>query len=298
MRAHKLLTYDNYPLSIHIFDIENPKAIVQIVHGMEEHQERYENFAHFLNQNGYCVLTTDLRGHGNTAKTLGHFDNKKGYDKLVNDQIKIRELIETLYPDCPVFLFSHSMGTIISRVLLQSQSKKYNKVVFSGYPNYRAGAYFGLLCSSIIKMIKGPTYKSKLLQNLSVGVFNKAITNPSTDVDWICHNTDTVKSYIDDPFCGIGFTCSAFNDLYHLVIMMHQPMEYKNVNENISLLMLRGLDDPCTGGSKGARDSYKILSKAGFKNITNIDYPNMRHEILNELNSDIVYNDILEFFKA
>lgn len=298
MKTYEIVTKDNYTLSIHTFDIDNPKAVIQIVHGMEEHQERYENFALFLNQNGYCVVSSDMRGHGKTAKNLGHFKDKKGYLELITDQIKVRELIAKKYPNVPVFLFAHSMGTIITRVLLQSHSKDYKKIVLSGYPNYRLESYLGIFCSSIIKSLKGPTYKSKFLQKSSVGVFNKAIKTPSTNVDWICYNLDTIQSYIDDPYCGIGFTCSAFNDLYHLVILMHQTKRYQHVNENMPLLMLRGLDDPCTGGTKGARDSYRVLLNAGFKNITRIDYPNMRHEILNETNSQTVYADILEFYNA
>lgn len=189
------------------------------------------------------------------------------------------------------------MGTIITRVLLEDYSCHYNKVVLSGYPNYQNGAYAGILVSNIIKLFKGPKYKSSFLSNLSIGQFNKAITNPKTDVDWVCKNEEVVKNYIDDSYCGIGFTCAAFKDLYKLVISMHKPHNYHNVNDKLEILMLRGIEDPCTGGSIGAEDSRKILTKAGLKNIKHIDYPKMRHEILNEDNKNQVYNDTLEFFQ-
>lgn len=296
MKKYKITSEDNYILSIHTFDIENPKAVIQIIHGMEEHQERYEKFAEFLNRNGYSVVSSDMRGHGYSAPELGFFKEKKGYKALISDQIKIREFIAKKYPDTPVYLFAHSMGTIITRVLLQTHSKYYEKVILSGYPNFQAASYTGLLCSIIIRNIKGPKYKSRFLQNLTVGVFNRDVKNPRTDVDWICHNRDTVNSYIDDPYCGIGFTCSAFEDLYHLVIKMHRPGKYKNIHENMPILMLRGLDDPCVGKDKGAEDSYSVLSRAGFKDISRINYKNMRHEILNEADYQKVYKDVAEFF--
>ena len=76
MKKMTLKALDGYPLSVHIFHIENPKAIVQIIHGMEEHQERYEPFVKFLNTQGYSVVTSDMRGHGSTAEDLGFFKEK------------------------------------------------------------------------------------------------------------------------------------------------------------------------------------------------------------------------------
>lgn len=287
---------DQYKLELHIFRVENAKAIIQIIHGMEEHQGRYENFIKYLNENGFTVVSSDIRGHGKNAKNLGYFKEKNGYIELIEDQKIITDYIKDKFKNLPIYIFAHSMGTIITRVLLQENSQNYKKVILSGYPNYQSGAYLGIIISNIVKFFYGAKYKSKLINSLSIGSFNKKINNPKTDIDWICHNEETVKSYIDDPYCGIGFTCSAFNDLFHLVIIMHNPKLYHNVNEDMQLLLLRGLDDPCVGGSHGAKTSSKILFNAGFRKIKNIDYPNMRHEILAEKDNKKVYNDVINFY--
>lgn len=287
---------DGYQLDVHIFKVENAKAVIQIIHGMEEHQERYENFIKTLNDNGFIVVSSDLRGHGMNCEDLGYFKDKKGYKELIFDQKTITQYIKENFKNLDIYIFAHSFGTIITRVLLQSDSKEYQKVVLSGYPNYQVGAHFGIIISNVIQMIHGAKYKSKLLSSLSIDPFNKCIKNPKTDFDWVCANEETVQQYIDDPYCGIGFTCSAFNDLYHLVIRMHKAKLYKEVNKNISILLLRGDKDPCTGFDKGAKDSYEILKKAGFKDIQYITYPNMRHEILAEKDNDIVYKNTLDFF--
>lgn len=297
MEKITISSIDGYKLSVHTFEINKPKAIIQIVHGMEEHQERYEKLAKILNKKGFSVVSSDMRGHGESAENLGFFSKKDGFKLLVEDQKTITNFIKEKYPNTNIYLFAHSMGTIITRVLLQSCSKEYSKVILSGYPNYQSGAHVGILVSSIIKAFRGAKYKSKFLQNLSVGAFNKAIKNPKTDVDWVCKNEETVQSYINDPLCGFGFTCSAFNDLYHLVILMHKPKKYKNVNADMPILMIRGLDDPCTGGEKGSEDSFMVLKKAGFKNIQRIDYPDMRHEIINEKENQKVFDDIVKFYK-
>lgn len=287
---------DGYELNIHIFKAKSPKAVVQIIHGMEEHQERYERFAEFLTESGYNVVSSNMRGHGQDAKDLGYFKDKYGYKYLVSDQVKITKFINSTFDNLPVYIFAHSMGTIITRVLLQKYSKLYAKVVLSGYPCYQSGAKFGVLITNIIKTFKGPKYKSKFVENLSVGAFNKQISNPRTNLDWLSTNESNVDNYIADPLCGIGFTVSAFNDLFKLVTKMHSAKNYIDINYNMPLLMLRGLNDPCTGGEKGSNISRQTLQKAGFKNILHIDYTGMRHEILNETDYTKVQNDILKFF--
>lgn len=288
---------DGYKLDVHIFEVKEAKAVVQIIHGMEEHQERYETFIKFLNQNGLTVVSSDMRGHGKNAKDLGFFKENKGYVELIEDQKTITEFIKKRFQNLPVYIFAHSMGTIITRVLLQENSQNYSKIVLSGYPNYQIGAYFGILLTNIIKAFRGAKYKSKLVESLSVGSFNKKIKNAKTKSDWVCHNEETIKEYAKDPYCGIGFTCSAYNDLFHLVIMMHNYKRYNNVNKELELLLLRGMDDICVGGDTGAKDSRDVLLKAGFSKMKFIDYPNMRHEILAEKDNQKVYKDIIEFYE-
>ncbi len=285
----------NYKLNIHIFEVENPKAIVQLIHGMEEHQERYEPFVSFLNENGYTVVTSNMRGHGDDAPTLGYFAPKNGYKYLVDDQVEINSYIKKNYPNSNIYLFAHSMGTIIARNLLMEHSSSFNKVCLSGFPNPSFGAYAGIPIAKLISLFKGKNKYSKFVANLATGRFNKAIKNPRTSVDWICCNNDVVDAYIKDPYCGHGFKVGAYMDLFYLVVRMRHINNYKNV-KSMPILALRGDQDPCTGYDKGAKKSLSILDKAGFKDIKEITYPNMRHEILNETNHNQVYQDILKFY--
>lgn len=297
MNRYHITSRDGYKLAVRSYDVDSPKAVVQVIHGMEEHQGRYEAFAQFLNGQGFCVVTSDMRGHGKEAETLGYFSEKKGYQQLIIDQICIRAFIGKQYPDMPVYLFAHSMGTIIARVLFQTQSKRYEKAVLSGYPNYQAGAVAGIAVSALLRTFRGAKYKSSFLEKNSVGVFNKAVENPATESDWVCSNPEAVAAYIDDAYCGSGFTCSAFNDLYHLMALMHKPHNYRHINEDLSFLLLRGGSDPCTGGDKGAEDSLEVLKKAGFSQFREIVYPGMRHEILNEIGKQKVYEDVACFYQ-
>lgn len=287
---------DGYKLCIHVFESENPKAIIQVAHGMEEKQNRYEELASYLCSEGYTVVTADMRGHGHHCEELGFFKDKKGDEYLVQDMLSIRNYIEEIYPNKSCYLFAHSMGTITTRVFLQQYSSKFSKVVLCGYPNYQAIASLGVGIANLVCLLKGNRSKSNLLKSLTTGSLNKSIKNPKTPIDWISYNEDNLKTYIDDPYCGFGFTSSAYRDLLVLMNKMGKVNKFKNVNEDLVILLTRGIDDPCVGYEKGKKDTFDRLTKAGFKNIKCLDYPNMRHEILNEKDYQKVYLDIKKFF--
>ena len=73
MTEYKIKTSDNQEVHVYEWipeDEQSVKAVLQIAHGMAEHGARYEDFAQFLNKNGYAVFANDHKGHGKTAGTL------------------------------------------------------------------------------------------------------------------------------------------------------------------------------------------------------------------------------------
>lgn len=300
MKKIILKAKDGYKLNLHIFETEEKdkaKGYIQIIHGMEEHQERYEDFIKVLNKAGYTVISSDIRGHGKGAPELGFFKEKDGYKYLLSDQKRITHYIMKRFKTSKVIIFAHSMGTIIARNLMQSQSWNYGKVILSGYPCSPgiAALSAGLVLTGIISKVKGVRYYSEFIEDISIGSFNKGIEDPQTGFDWLSANKDNIQAYINDPYCGHGFKVSAFNDLFHLSKNMAETWRYKNVNKELPVLAIRGKEDASTGLDKGSRASIKTLRSAGFKNIRQIVYQNMRHEILNEAEKEKVYRDVVEF---
>lgn len=288
---------DGYRLELHVFDTDRPAAVIQLVHGMQEHQECYEPFVRFLNENGFAVVSSDLRGHGRGAEQLGYFGSKKGYLRLIDDQRAVTRCIRERFSGLPIYIFAHSMGTIITRVLLQESSADYRKIVLSGYPCYQRGAAFGIMLTRLIRLFRGAEYVSDFVGKTFNNMFNKQIENPRTNVDWICGNDEIVDAYIKDPYCGFDFTVAAFSDLFHLNIQMNKPNRYHHVNQSAKILMIRGENDPCVGGEKGALHSRNVLKKAGFDSVRHIDYADMRHQVLDEKDNARVYADILDFYR-
>ena len=288
---------DGYELSLAIYEAKNPKAIIQFIHGMEEYKERYEAFAEYLCSKGFTCVTSDLRGHGKNAPILSHISNKRGDKLIIEDQKNIRRYIKRTYDkDIPLYLFGHSMGTIIARVLMQDNGIKYSKIALSGYVNPNPVAGMGKVLTKCVTCFKGPKGHSKFITGLAVGAFNKSIENPRTPLDWLSYNEENVDKYIADPLCGAEFTLGSYYALMALLAKMGKAKKYKSVNESTPILLISGKDDPCTGFDKGRESSKTLLEKVGYKNVEVQTLDNMRHEILNEKENQKVYEALLKFF--
>ena len=293
-----LPTEDNYLLSLSFFqsDLENAAGVVQIVHGMEEHKERYYDFALFLAENGLHVVVSDLRSHGEDARVLSHIADRRGDRLLIRDQQQIADWITGRFPGLPLMLFGHSMGSIISRVLLQTDSKRYSRAALSGYVSPNPASPVAVALGKTVRLAKGSRAHSKLLDSLALGPYGNSIPDRKTDLDWLSYNEENVRKYIADPLCGAEFTVGSYCALFTLLNRMQQFRMCRDVNAELPVLLISGKDDPCTGGEKGRGRSRSLMEKYGFRNISVITYDHMRHEILNESAHEKVYRDLLGFF--
>lgn len=296
MKQLTLSSIDNYRLCIRIYESSSPRAVIKIIHGMTERQERYEDFARFLAEHGFIAVTADLRGHGQYAPILSHIADRDGARLLVEDERVIRDWIKSEYPDLPMVLFGHSMGSIIARKMLQTDSMLYDKAILSGYVNPQPAGSFGVLLTKLIGMFRSMKGYSPLLTALAIGPFAAAIPNAQPhEMRWLSYNEDNVARFKADRFCGKEFTVGSYNALFHLVADIAKPNQYSNVKTDLPLLLICGEDDPCTGFAKGRAKSLSVLRQAGFTNIETETIPQMRHEILNETEHKKVYERILQF---
>ncbi len=296
MKTLTLQSTDNYTLHLKIFEHPSPRAVIKILHGMTERKERFEDFAEFLSKNGYNVVIADMRGHGQYAPILSHIADKDGAKLLIEDEIVIRNWIKSEYPNLPIILFGHSMGSIIVRKILQNDSRLYQKVIMSGYVNPQPAGTFGVFLTKIAGLLHGVRGRSPLLTAIAIGPFAAAIPDAKPhDLRWLSYNEENIARFAVDPFCGKEFTIGSYNALFHLVADIAKPNQYSNVKTDLPLLLICGEDDPCTGFAKGRAKSLSVLRKAGFINIETETIPNMRHEILNETEHQKVYDRILQF---
>lgn len=279
---------------------EDPKAVVFVVHGMQEHKERYDAFAKKMNENDIACILYDLPGHGMDCpdEDLGWFGAEHGWDNLVNSAVEITRLAHEKYPSVPVFFFGHSMGTMIGRTYLQNHDDLIDGMILSGAPNYQPAAVLGLACADIEAKKKGKKGHSKLLDQMATGTFNSGIKNPRTPLDWLSYNEDNVDTYIADKYCGFPFTIQGYHDLFEGMIRMHDINAFKMNNKDLPIWLFAGEDDPCRGKDKGFKDSADTLRKAGYQNVQTSLYPYMRHETLNEQHGDAVMQNVADWILA
>ncbi|HEY2422374.1 MAG TPA: alpha/beta hydrolase [Neobacillus sp.] len=274
-----------------------PKAIVQISHGMAEHIQRYDQFAKELAAHNIFVYGNDHRGHGTTGKmssSAGYFADEDGFEKVVKDMLHLTSIIENEYPDVPIILFGHSMGSFLSRRYIQLFGQKLAGVILSGTGGDPGvmGKIGRLIAAREMKK-KGSKTPSPLLNNLTFGSYNKGFRPNRTEFDWLSRDEKEVDKYIADPFCGGVFTSGFFNDLLGGLDTINKPLNISATPSDLPIYLISGSNDPVGNNTKGVLKTYQAYKQAGIKDVTHQFYDNARHELLNETNKEVVITDII-----
>lgn len=276
----------------------SPRAVVQIVHGMSEHVERYAPFAEFLVGRGFVVCANDHVGHGKTAgeRDLGHMPLANGADVLVEDVHALREKVCERYPHARHVMFGHSMGSFVTRVYLTRHADGLSAAILCGTGQQpRIQTVAGRVITRLIAQIRGERHVSRFVDSLGAGAYGRAIKDARTDVDWISSDPDVVDEYIADPLCGQPFTVGAYATLASLVADATDARLARRVPKDLPLLFVAGAEDPvgdCGRGVARAVDEYR---NAGVRLVEMGIYPGARHEILNEPCHEAVWHDVEEF---
>lgn len=291
--------------SLHCVDfcegVENPKIVLQICHGMQEHILRYEDFASFLGENGIKVFGMDNRGHGKTGEDmgiLGHISDENGYYKLPEDVNDLNIFLKEKYPNSKIVIFGHSMGSIIVRNFLNKYSKNVDGAIICGTVGlFKFIHSFGLFLARLMTRFLGNRKKLKFLNIMPFKNHNKKIENLKTDVDWICRDEKVLEEYIKDEYCGFPCTNSFFVDLLKMVKNLSLEENVQKVDKELPMFFISGSDDPVGEYENGVLESFNLYKKVGVNDLNIKLYPKMRHEILNELGKEEVYTDILNFLR-
>lgn len=274
-----------------------PRAIVQIIHGIAEYIDRYDEFMSFLADNGIIAVGTDHLGHGKSIESeeqTGFFAYDNGWDYVVRDEEVLRLAMHENYPELPIIVFGHSMGSFMARTLLIRYPDAFNAAIISGTGNQGAALVNGgLIMGNLVTGLKGAHHYSKFLNNLAFGSYNKIYDNPKTEYDWLSRDEANVQKYIDDPLCGFIPSCSLFRDMMTGVKFITNKKNLTAMNKNMPVYFMSGDMDPVGECGKGVQKAYNNFLEAGMKDVSIKLYPGGRHEMLNEINKDEVYTDIL-----
>ena len=291
---------DGLPLSVCLVtpDSGQPKALVQLAHGMAEHKERYLPFMEYLADHGYAALINDHRGHGASVRDPGNlgFFYAGGAGALVLDLHQLTRWLHSWFPGRKLFLFGHSMGSLAVRVYRQRYDGDIDGLVVCGSPGYNPAAGAGLTLNRLMTAFKGERYISPLFVKMTTGSFNRGNPKSGSPNAWLSTNQDNVQRYDDDPLCGFPFTLNGYRAL--LTLMRDAYRSVPAAHPALPVHFLSGSEDPCAPDEKGFNDAVAHLRRDGYSNVTARLYPGMRHELLNHTNHLKVYADLLALFDS
>ena len=277
-------------------DTGQVRCVLQVVHGMAEYAERYEEFAAYLVERGFVVTGDDHLGHGKSVGQggkQGYFCEQDPATVLVRDVHRLKKLTEELYPGVPYVLMGHSMGSFITRNYLCRYGTGISGAVIMGTGMQpKAVLDMARLVAGIQKLFCGSGHVSRLLDRLAFGGYGRGITDRRTAFDWLSRDRERVDRYIADPMCGFTFTVNGFGALFELVLRLYSPENLAAVPRELPVFMVSGDADPVGDYGKGVRRAYDSLVAAGLTDIRLKLYPGGRHELLNETNRSQVMQDI------
>ncbi len=277
--------------------IEKPKGNVIIVTGMEEYALRYDDFATFLNKNGYDVFCIDHYGQGLNAKTpeeqgvvpTSFFSKSvKNIDQIVSS---CRESL------LPTTILAHSMGSFMLQDYIQRFTHHINKIVIVGSngPNAKYTYKLGKAIAKLTLTKKNRNNKHFFMDKMIFGMYAKGVKNKETMSDWLSLNKENVAKYIEDKQCGYISTHGFYYEFMKGCNRIYQKKFLKKIRKDMNILIVSGTDDPVGAHGKGPLKLYEMYRKLGLENVELKLYKDLRHELLNEANKDEIYNDILNY---
>ena len=275
-----------------------PRGVVQVIHGMAEHVERYDALARLFASRGFVVCGDDHAGHGASCDpdSYGCLPARGGAEALVADEHTLRRLVtERVGADAPYLLLGHSLGSYIARVYLAEHGEGLAGVVLSGTGTLPvAVSWAGHALARLTCAVRGEKYRSKLLDGMGVGGYARAVPGP-TGCEWLSHNEKNVATYVADPRCGFMFSAGGYAAVTKLTARACSLAWARRAPHDVPLLFVSGAEDPVGDNGRGVRAAAELARRAGQRHVDVRIYEGMRHEIFNEVDSGRVMADVLSW---
>ena len=272
-----------------------PKAVVQISHGMGEHAQRYQYFSERLVEAGYAVYADDHRGHGATIQGVPGYMGEDGWNRTIEDAAMITDHIEATHAERPIVFFGHSMGAMLGHEYLCRYGERLTAAVLSGSPGMSRAltAWLATLLGRIQRWRHGPKRHSSLLQSLVFEGSNKAFdTIGASGFEWLSRDTDQVARYLADAKCGFVLTAGSMADMFDGVRQSRDPAKIRAIPKHLPIYILSGTADPVHKNQVNLNRLLDRYRDAGLSTTVKL-YPDGRHEMLNEINRDEVMADTI-----
>ena len=220
------------------------RGVLQICHGMVEYIERYHEFAEYMCGHGYYVVGHDHLGHGKSVvdeADYGYFPEKDGNQCVIEDIQQLRMTVSGKYPGVPYLMLGHSMGSFLMRQYLTVYGEGLSGAVImgTGYQPLPILAAGQMICR-VTALFKGWRYRSRFVDNLSFGSFNKRFEPSETGREWVTSDAEHQKKYVGDPLCMFRFTLGGYYQMFEGMKTLNRKESLKKVPRDLPILLLPG----------------------------------------------------------
>ena len=274
-----------------------PAGTLQIAHGISSHCERYDSLARYLAEEGrLAVFANDHLGHGKSIadpSEKGFFDETDGWMKTVEDMHTVYGLTGQNFPAVPHFLLGHSMGSFLARTYLFTWPKDFDGVLLGGTGHLSRHTLLAGRALMETFAAAAPRARSRILNQAAFGSYNRCFQPARTDYDWLTRDESVVDAYMKDPMCGFICTNRLYADMMQGYLMITDPKNMDKMEKTKPVLFYSGTMDPVGENGAGVRRAFEAFRACGMQNAELKLYEGGRHEMLNELNRQEVYADIL-----
>ncbi len=274
------------------------KGVLQIVHGMLEYMERYEELAQYMAAAGYFVVGHDHLGHGNSVNDLSElgYVGKDGAVLWLKDMELVRKMGASYAPKAPYIILGHSMGSFLVRRYLIYYGKRVDGAVIMGTGHQPAVLVKAGLCLTCLSMLRrGPRGHNALLDNMTCAGFARRYPDNAHTGSWMSRDPQVMVSALQDEKMNFQFSLNAFESLFRTVEEATDPKRAARMPKKLPLLVLAGDEDPVGENGKGVRRFQAMLKRIGMEKVTCILYHQNRHELIHDLDKERVFADILRW---
>lgn len=276
---------------------EEPRAVIQIFHGLGEHRARYARFAAFAAEREFAVVCHDHRGHGAEAEELGFFAPQDGWNHVIEDGRLVNDAIKKRFPGAPIVLLGHSMGSYIAQAFAMRHHEHIATLILSASTWPEPSKIIpGRMLARLLGSVLGRRGKSDLLTKLSFGNFNRAFEPTRTEFDWLSRDEDEVDAYVADPLCGGSYSRGLWVDLLGGLSAIGNDRALEKIPSDLPILLTAGDVDP-VGGAKGVGLLARHYANTGHHHLGVRLYEDGRHEMLNEINRDEFSDNVIRWIE-
>lgn len=292
-----LKTYDGESVYYRVWRADSPKAVIQILTGLAEVEDYYEDFARASVQEGYSVYLHEYRQFGRSRAGYGEGNLFVNYAR---DGAFLLDLIRKEEPGLKVFVLCHSLGTMVSQLAVYHAGARWDGIIFTGLSHNGAALENRLRQLEMAQKAieeSGPDAESSDIYEEVFNHLNDSFAGEKDPFSFITSDPGKREWIASLPYTSPSYTNRFFRDFASAWLMLEEQGLETSADPSLPVIILNGSEDVTAENGTYGDTKLDLLEEAGFEDVESVVYEGLRHSILQETLADMVTSDILEWIQ-